>query len=150
MSRRALVIKPGGGKILAVGDSQIAFKLTREEADGLAVFEHRLAPGSDTQLHVHRKIEELFYVLEGELTFVAGEQKVRGCAGTFVFVPPGVPHRVSNPTQLPARTLVMVAPPGLEKYFEELSRMFANSAEPTDDQILRLRDRYDIDHLGES
>src|SRR5215470_1886667 len=99
MSQRAIVLEPGGGKTLAVGESRIAFKLTGQDAKGLAVFEHVLPPGSDTELHVHRKIEELFYVLEGQLSFVAGEQITRGGAGTFVFVPPGVAHRVSNDTQ---------------------------------------------------
>jgi quercetin dioxygenase-like cupin family protein len=53
------------------------------------VFEFSVAPGFDTGAHYHTKIEEIFYVLEGELTLRAGDRVVQGGAGTFVFVPIG-------------------------------------------------------------
>ena len=147
MSLQGIILEPGGGKMLAVGDSRIAFKLTGEHARGLAVFEHTIAPGSDTRLHIHRKMEELFYVLEGELEFRVDERKSRAGPGTFIFVPPGVAHAVSNPGARPARTLVIVSPPGFEKYFEELSRIVAEEDE-LEPAVIALRKKYDTDHVG--
>jgi len=42
--------------------------------------------------HLHRRHVESFYLLAGELTFTAGDHEVRATAGTWVQVPPGVPH----------------------------------------------------------
>jgi mannose-6-phosphate isomerase-like protein (cupin superfamily) len=42
--------------------------------------------------HLHRQHVESFYVLEGEMTFVARDQELRAGAGTWVQVPPGTPH----------------------------------------------------------
>jgi quercetin dioxygenase-like cupin family protein len=42
--------------------------------------------------HVHRSHVESFYVLEGEMTFAAAGRELRADAGSWVQVPPGVPH----------------------------------------------------------
>jgi quercetin dioxygenase-like cupin family protein len=55
--------------------TQVDFLVTAEHAKGCSVFEFSVAPGFDTGAHYHTKIEEIFYVLEGELTLRAGEEK---------------------------------------------------------------------------
>jgi quercetin dioxygenase-like cupin family protein len=47
--------------------------------------------------HVHRHHVEAFFVLEGELALTAGDRELRARAGSWVQVPPGVPHAVSAP-----------------------------------------------------
>lgn len=42
--------------------------------------------------HVHHRHVESFYVLEGEMTFTAGGRQLSATAGTWVQVPPGMPH----------------------------------------------------------
>ncbi len=42
--------------------------------------------------HLHRRHVESFYVLSGALTFTAGNRELHASAGTWVQVPPGVPH----------------------------------------------------------
>lgn len=43
-------------------------------------------------LHAHTQEDEIWYVLEGQIAFIAnGETKIGG-AGTFVYIPRGVPH----------------------------------------------------------
>jgi quercetin dioxygenase-like cupin family protein len=42
--------------------------------------------------HLHRRHVESFYVLEGEMTFTAGGRQLRAETGSWVQVPPGVPH----------------------------------------------------------
>jgi mannose-6-phosphate isomerase-like protein (cupin superfamily) len=42
--------------------------------------------------HLHRRHVESFYVLAGEVTFTVGGRELRAAAGTWVQVPPGVPH----------------------------------------------------------
>jgi mannose-6-phosphate isomerase-like protein (cupin superfamily) len=42
--------------------------------------------------HLHRRHVESFFVLEGEMTFVVGDQELWAGAGTWVQVPAGTPH----------------------------------------------------------
>lgn len=47
-------------------------------------------------LHVHDRIDETFYVIEGELTFRLDDDVVTGGSGMTVHVPRGVPHTFAN------------------------------------------------------
>lgn len=53
------------------------------------------APGAGPALHQH-KYAEVFIVLEGEATFVAGGEERRVNAGEIVVVPADTPHRFFN------------------------------------------------------
>jgi len=76
---------------------------------------HRDGPGE----HVHADEDDSFYVLEGELTFsVDGEEVVAG-PGTFVLVPPGVPHGFANRGDEVVRCLNVHAPAGFDLRLEE-------------------------------
>ncbi len=55
--------------------------------------------------HVHHRHVESFYVLEGEITFAAGNRKLHAEPGTWVQVPPGVPHTFTLPDNGPVRFL---------------------------------------------
>lgn len=76
-------------------------------ADGEhSVLEMVAPPGDQPPLHVHRDSDEGFYLLEGEVTFWAGEdQRVLG-AGDFVLGPRGVPHTYRVTGAAPARFIV--------------------------------------------
>ena len=52
-------------------------------------------PGTGPSLHKH-PYEEVFILLEGEATFVAGENEIRARAGDIVIVPPNTPHAFTN------------------------------------------------------
>ena len=52
-------------------------------------------PGAGPSRHKH-PYEELFIVLEGESTFVAGDNEIRARAGDIVIVPPNTPHAFTN------------------------------------------------------
>ena len=102
-----------------------------------------VAPGFDTGPHYHTKIEEFFYVLEGEVDLRSGGRFVRGGPGTFVFVPPGAVHSYGNPGSAPARVLFMTSPPGFEQYFEELAQLVAKGGRPDPESLAQLRARHD-------
>jgi quercetin dioxygenase-like cupin family protein len=58
--------------------------------------------------HVHERHAESFYVLKGELALAAGGREHRAGAGSWVQVPPGVPHAVW--CSAPARVLTLHTP----------------------------------------
>ena len=48
-------------------------------------------------LHLHRRDDEVWYVLEGKLCVRVGKEIVEAAAGSAVFVPRGMPHTYWNP-----------------------------------------------------
>ena len=63
------------------------------DVDAIGIAEVTSEPnGFSPPLHVHRRHTESFYVLAGELTFTVDGKEVRAAAGSWVQVPPGVPH----------------------------------------------------------
>lgn len=76
------------------------------------------APGPPT--HHHADCEEAFYVMSGELSFEVDEVVVPAQSGTFIVVPRGAQHTYWNPSDEPARVLVLISPPGFERYFAEM------------------------------
>src|SRR5689334_5812066 len=114
------LLHPGEGKTLLLRGTQVAYKAAgRRELGGPTVLEFTAAPGFSTGAHVHRTIEELFYVVEGEFDLRVGDQTLRAGPGTFASVPPSVAHGFGNAGTAPARLLLTISPAGVhERYFE--------------------------------
>jgi mannose-6-phosphate isomerase-like protein (cupin superfamily) len=95
-----IVLPPGAGRHYACGPMQSVFLADGEETGGRYavsiwwVNPHQSGPGP----HVHAANEELFYVIEGTVTFRVGSRYVDGPSGTFVRVPAGVTHDFENRT----------------------------------------------------
>jgi len=53
-------------------------------------------PGDSVEIHSHYDMEEVFYILEGEGTFVVDGKEIPCTPGTFVKIPAQVPHRMIN------------------------------------------------------
>lgn len=144
----AVVLKAGEGKTFPLGSVQIVIKedgtRTRETL-GMAEFEVPPHGHNTPPPHVHHAHEEGFYVLEGELEFQAGTNRVRVGQGGFVMVPKGVVHSFSNPTDKPARFLNTFTPPRYLSYFEELSQLYQVSASPSPQQLAEVMARYDTE-----
>lgn len=68
------------------------------------------AGGASPPQHVHRRHVESFYVLEGELQFTAGGKELLAEAGSWVQVPPDVPHTFAVAGDGPARFLDLHTP----------------------------------------
>lgn len=68
-------------------------------------------------MHHHEGEDDAFYVLDGEVTFVLEDERheVSAPPGTFVLVPPGVPHTFVNRTDMPAKILNVHAPAGFDR-----------------------------------
>jgi len=86
-----------------------------DEAVGAEAFglNHYLArPGEQVSMgyHRHPAHEELFYVLEGELTFETPDGEFVVGAGEVFFVPPDAPQKGHASGEEPARFLAIGAP----------------------------------------
>jgi len=148
MSAKAVIRMPGEGKEVTLAGKPMTFLVTGEDTNHTSMFDWTLPPGLSTGLHVHRVQEETFYVLEGECEWQVGGQLVLAKPGTYVFIPPGVPHNIANVSDKPARMLLTVSPPGFEHYFEELMKLVTRGGPPDANAIAELRSRYDTDQLS--
>jgi len=147
MKPKAIIRMPGEGKEVTLAGQPMAFLVTGADSKHTSMFDWTLPAGFSTGLHVHRVQEETFYVLEGECEWQVGGQLVRAKPGTYLFIPPGVPHNIGNASDKPARMLMTVSPPGHEHYFEELAKVAA-AGQADANAIAELRSRYDTDQLS--
>ncbi|HUX88764.1 MAG TPA: cupin domain-containing protein [Chloroflexota bacterium] len=58
----------------------------------IGVFE----PGQAGSMHVHRRSEEVTYVIEGHAEVTVGEERLSVGAGDLFYGPPNVPHQFRN------------------------------------------------------
>jgi mannose-6-phosphate isomerase-like protein (cupin superfamily) len=81
------------------------------DVEEIGISEARSDPGGPSPpTHVHRRHVESFYVLAGEMTFTAGGRDLRAEAGSWVHVPPGVPHTFAFDGDEPVRFLNVHTP----------------------------------------
>ena len=55
-----------------------------------------MPPGGGPPPHIHRNEDETFYIVEGQIDFLLGDETVTGGPGDFVNVPRGTVHRFRN------------------------------------------------------
>lgn len=117
---------------MSTNPTPINVRLRGEETDGrLAVVENVIAAGfGGPPLHVHPSFDEVFYVLEGELTFRIRDEVVTHPAGSLVFARGSVPHTFANQSGREARVLILCTPAGFERYFDRLAAEQAGSEPP--------------------
>lgn len=148
MGENAMLLESGDGRMVSLRGTEVVFKVESKDAAGASCAEWRAAPGFDTGLHVHERLEETWYVLEGELEFRLGDEIVHATAGATVFVPPHVPHAFANRSDAPARFLLILSPPTHDRYFDELAEILAIDGPPDSDAIADLRRRYDTKQIS--
>ncbi len=121
VAERIFGLKDGEGNARWWAGGLATIKATGEETGDLYSIVEVLEPqGARAPLHLHRKEDEAFYVLEGEVTFHIGEESLKARPGSFVFGPKEVPHTYTVDSG-PARLLFLLSPPGFEGFIEAIS-----------------------------
>lgn len=143
MTHEPTVRHPEEGRTVGVVGDVYRFLVTGDETDGkYAMWEAIVPPGSGPPPHLHNREEESFYILEGEISFQVGNEKLVATAGMFANMPIGCPHCFKNETDKPAKMLISVAPAGIEKMFFEVGHPMepgtATAPLPTQADIQRL------------
>src|SRR3954454_16105522 len=85
----------------------VIMKATGEQTGGaFGLIDNLMPTGFASPYHLHRNEDESFYVVEGEMTFYVGEERVQAEAGAFVYGLRGVPHGFEVHETAPARILL--------------------------------------------
>jgi mannose-6-phosphate isomerase-like protein (cupin superfamily) len=140
----ATVHRPGEGEHIG-GPTAVTIKATGEETNNsFYLGEGVAAPGfPGPPPHVHERVHDMFYVLDGVLTMRLGDETTELAAGSFVCVSPGVVHAFSNPGATPVRFLNFNTPAGWENYMRDLDAALAKGT-PSQEEIGQIASRYDF------
>jgi quercetin dioxygenase-like cupin family protein len=78
--------------------------------------------GAATPLHIHSREAEAFYVLDGNLAYRADEATYQLSAGSFIYLPEGVPHAFRVTGAQPARFLALAVRSDLMTLYDQVGR----------------------------
>ena len=132
-------VPAGTGPVYRSPIDQIRFLITGEQTGGaFFMAEVAVPPGGGNPRHIHRREEEMFYVQQGTLIVQVGDKTLTASPGDFVCLPRGVAHCFQNAGNVDAKFLLVAAPAGLEKFFEEAFYPVANcpNAPPMTDAFM--------------
>lgn len=96
------------------GGGQVSYLLLRKGQFGssnLAITWVDCAPGSEQPLHEHATQEQVYVILRGRGTMIAGGEECEVSEGSLVFVPPRTPHAIRNTSDGPMSYVSATAPP---------------------------------------
>jgi quercetin dioxygenase-like cupin family protein len=127
-SQTPVVRHAGEGKaVWSMGQLHQQKLIGRESGGELTVIDIVQPAGLATPLHIHPGESEAFYILEGHMSYQAGDDVHELIAGSFVFLPRGVPHAFRVREKV--RILAIAVPSGIELLYETVGR-------PADDLVL--------------
>lgn len=81
-----------------------------KEGSGAAVLEYITKKGEEPPDHTHASEDEMFYVLEGAITFRCGAETFDLKKGSFIFLPHGIEHGYTIRGKKSVRLLVITSP----------------------------------------
>lgn len=126
--RAAVLLAPGEGRAYPMGRISALFKADGPETAGrYSISEwwlepHTQGPGA----HAHPE-DDVFYVLEGTMSFLLDGRWMDAPKGTFILVPGGSTHDFENRNSVRAGVLNFSAPGNFEQHMPDIAAWFANN-----------------------
>lgn len=133
---------PGEGEHHAFLNTLQTIKVGGEQTGrNLTALEFVAPPGFGPPLHRHDIEDELFYVVEGQLTFWCGGQQATYGPGGVAWLPKGLPHRFEVSQDGPARVFQVTTPAQFDDFVRAVG-------EPTDAAVLPEPSPPDVERLA--
>lgn len=124
------LVGQGQGEAYWVLGSKYTFKVHGADNDGAyMMFEGEIPSVPGPPPHLHTREDEMFYVLEGELTVMLDGQVSKAPAGTTIILPRNIKHTFWNESGAVARALVFASPAPIEAFFKEIGQPVASDDE---------------------
>src|SRR5688500_12304649 len=118
--RNAVVVPPGEGLAVWSVEDRMTFKVRSSHTAGdYMLAEIDVVPGGGSPPHIHLREDEMFYVLEGSITFLFEDKTFVAGPGSAVFLRRGKVHAFANKTSKPARVLVYANSDNFESFMLE-------------------------------
>jgi quercetin dioxygenase-like cupin family protein len=121
------------GEHRGLGVSEITFKVTPKDSDGVFVIENTFHEKGGPARHLHYDQDEWFYAVEGEFILEIGQEKFTLNPGDSVLAPRKIPHVWAYTS---GKILIAFMPAGkMESFFREVTK--ANAMPPQDPELWR-------------
>jgi mannose-6-phosphate isomerase-like protein (cupin superfamily) len=145
-----IIIGPGEGRRIEIpGVSEITtVKAAAADTSGKVSVHEEWHGADDTGVprHFHHQLDELFYILEGIMRFLVGQEEIVAGPGAFIYAPHGVVHAWRPVGTGPVRQLVIFIPGGFEGYLDEMQTVPLPQQDPVAWQ--ELNRRWDVEVVG--
>lgn len=124
--RSGVFLLPGEGRKYSMGRMGAQFKADGEETRGrYSISEWWLEPRtSGPGAHSHPE-DDVFYVIEGTMDFLIGEEWIQAPKGSFVLAPGGMTHDFENRGAVRAGALNFSIPGNFEGHMPDIVAWFA-------------------------
>jgi mannose-6-phosphate isomerase-like protein (cupin superfamily) len=143
-----LLVRANDAEILGVAPTTIQLLAEGSVDGGISAARSKLGKGTDgPPPHYHARSSEIFFIIEGGLHVLAGQEVLTLGAGDYLLVPPGTVHAFCTPAESGVDILFLM--PGVERfeYFRLGDRIRKGQASPQ--ELLKTQDRFD-NHFQES
>lgn len=122
----SIYLKPGEGRQYEMGRLNAKFIADEDETiEKYCVSEWWLDPNTEGPgAHKHEENDEIFYVLEGTMSFLVGDSWVKAEKGSYIIIPPKTMHDFANNTDKKAGVLNVFIPGGFERNMPEIAKWF--------------------------
>jgi mannose-6-phosphate isomerase-like protein (cupin superfamily) len=142
------------GEAVWMVDSLDTIKADAERTGGgFSVVEFLDFEGSSVPLHVNDRWDTGFYILAGEYSFVIADETVAASPGSWVYVPPRIPH-AWRCDSTEGRLLNVTVPGGFEGFYREAGESvpdrtrLPDRSEPDVEALSSTTARYGISIVG--
>lgn len=120
---------PGLSHLGLVGDTYTILVAGADTAGRYTLIDMHVPPGGGPPPHRH-DFEEMFSVLEGEVSVTFRGEQMTARVGETINVPANAPHAFTNASGKPARLLCLCAPAGQEEFFLAVGESVATRTQP--------------------
>ena len=121
MSRQGYVLGSTEGEHLNRNAGSLLIKVDPSRgSNSMALGTQQVPIRAGIPVHQHNEADEVLFVLEGTGFGILGDARMSIEKGSAIYVPTGVWHGVENPDS-ELLLLWVVAPPGVEAFFREVS-----------------------------
>jgi mannose-6-phosphate isomerase-like protein (cupin superfamily) len=123
--RAPIVVPPGAGRLYAMGPLDAVFKADGDETrNRYSISEWWLEPYTrGPGAHQHEE-DDVFFVIEGTMSFFVGDAWVDAPKGSLVIAPGGMPHDFENRTAERAGALNLSVPGDFEPNMVGIAEWF--------------------------
>jgi quercetin dioxygenase-like cupin family protein len=139
---------------LDLGEGKVRILADRgRTGGGWSTLERTEPAGTRTSLHRHNRMDEAFYVVEGELTLFVDGELHRLKPGGFVFIPRGTAHAQGNISDAANKIISIFSPAGWEQSARDRAALHARHPAGTpefSERIGAVFAKHDIEVLGPS
>ena len=143
MSVDPSIKSPGGGETFQVGPLAIVNLVSPDQSGGAFEMYEVALDAATVDYHIHRRMDETIYVVEGQIEFNVAGKKFLQPAGSVAFIPRGTHHGFSNLGPAHARVVIVFSPSGNQQEYFRAAETLLQAPSLDVNALQDLQKRYD-------